>query len=244
MTRVSLSEPPVLFGVPRELMGAAAPTAARRLKPIRLLLVEDDEIDQQAFKRFVAREGLPYECTVTASLRGAQRALATAGFDVVVSDYLLGDGTAFDVLRAAGGMPFILITGGGDEQVAVAALRAGVSDYLVKDVRRGDLLRLPLAVDRAVRMAKAEQLLRVFSRALDCLPDCMAITDAAGRLLFASQEFRRLHDVTGEPPCLPESDEEGSLPPPFARLTRRAVLDDAGAIEAVVYLRPSVEGTE
>jgi len=65
---------------------------------IRILLVEDEEIDQVTFVRSIQREGLPYEAVIVGSVQEARSALAEQKFDVVITDYHLGPDTAFDLL--------------------------------------------------------------------------------------------------------------------------------------------------
>jgi len=96
----------------------------------KILLIEDDELDQMAFKRFVADEELPYDYMIAGSLSQAQGLLGSQEFDVIVSDYFLGDGTGLDILNSAENIPVILVTGAGDEKVAMEAWKAGAYDYL------------------------------------------------------------------------------------------------------------------
>ena len=72
--------------------------------------------------------------------------------DIVLSDLRLPDGSGLDLLRIIQEKPMppavVLVTGQGDEQVAVAALKAGAADYLVK---QSDYLhRLPVVITNAV----------------------------------------------------------------------------------------------
>jgi len=60
----------------------------------KILLIEDNKLDQMAFERFVKDKKLPYDCTVAASVSQAQSILASEKFDIIVADYSLGDGTA------------------------------------------------------------------------------------------------------------------------------------------------------
>jgi len=69
---------------------------------LHVLLVEDNEVDRMAFERLVEREDLPYDYRVAASISEARELLATERFDVALLDYMLGDGTAFDLLDAMG----------------------------------------------------------------------------------------------------------------------------------------------
>ena len=65
------------------------------MKSINILLIEDDLIDRMAFKRFVEAEKLPFDYAEAGSVSEARKILDAASFDIVISDYLLGDGTAY-----------------------------------------------------------------------------------------------------------------------------------------------------
>jgi len=102
----------------------------------QLLLIEDDVADQVAFKRLFWDEDTPYEYTLADSVSEAKQVLEKKSFDVIVTDYLLGDGTGFDILELDLDTPIIMTTGGGSEEVAVKAIKAGAFDYLIKDPDR------------------------------------------------------------------------------------------------------------
>ena len=97
----------------------------------KILLIEDDEIDQKAFERFLkgvrnlSDEKLLYDCTIATSVSEAQSILTSEQFDAIVSDYSLGDGTALNILDSVKNTPIIVVTGYGDEEVAVKAWRGG-----------------------------------------------------------------------------------------------------------------------
>ncbi len=127
---------------------------------IRILLVEDNKVDQMAFKRFVEREKLPYDYAIVGSVAEAEDILATERFDVLVIDYLLGDGTAFDLFGRAGEGPIVVITGNSRENIAVKAMKAGATDYLIKDQEGKYLTVLPVTVENAIHLRKTEIELR------------------------------------------------------------------------------------
>ena len=124
---------------------------------IRVLLIEDDVIDQLAFKRMVADEALPYSCTIAGSASEARSILFEGSFDIIVSDFSLGDGTAFDAIDFRQHAPVIMITGVGSEDIAVTAMKKGAYDYLAKDLDRTYLQKLPIAVENAIKRKTLEE---------------------------------------------------------------------------------------
>ena len=100
------------------------------------------------------------------SLRDAIKVIETeSGIDLVLTDLRLPDGSGLDLLKKVQGLPsppaVVLVTGQGDQEVAVAALKAGAADYLVK---QSDYLhRLPVVISNAVaqnRLAHEQAALR------------------------------------------------------------------------------------
>lgn len=155
----------------------------------RILLVEDNELDQMAFKRAVEQNSLPYDCTIAGSVTEARGVLASARFDIVISDYRLGDGTAFDILDIAGRTPTILVTGAGDEEVAVKAWKAGAYDYLIKDIDRNYLKTVPITIENAIRHSKTEEKLQLLSGAVTSTDDSVYITNMQDRIIFVNRAF-------------------------------------------------------
>ena len=162
----------------------------------RVLLIEDDTLDQMAFTRFVNDAELPYDCTVAGSIADAKSTLAAREFDVVVSDYSLGDGILFDVLGLIRNTPIIVTTGAGDEEIAVKAMKAGASDYLIKDFQRHYLKTLPVTVENAVRHSRNEEKLRLLSSAVTSTHDSVYITDMKGRIIFVNRAFCETYGYT------------------------------------------------
>ncbi|MCU0463797.1 MAG: histidine kinase [Anaerolineae bacterium] len=125
---------------------------------LQLLLVDDDALDRQAFLRMVRLDGLSYEVKAVSSVGEAVACLRQQPFDAVVADYWLHDGSALTLLdsfRAA--VPFIIITGAGDEDTAVNALKAGAYDYIVKDTQQAYLKRLPVTIANVVQRWRIEE---------------------------------------------------------------------------------------
>jgi PAS domain S-box-containing protein len=155
----------------------------------KVLLIEDDEVDQKTFIRMVQEEGLDYDCTLTKSVSQAKEQLDQGEFDIVIADYMLGDGTAFDILPMAKEIPVIIVTGAGGEEVVVKAWKAGVYDYLIKDKEGNYLKTLPVTVENAVRHSRVEKRLLLLSFAMTGTDDCVYITDLQGKIIFVNRSF-------------------------------------------------------
>jgi len=120
-------------------------------RPLRLLLVEDSDDDAYLVIRELQRAGYRPSCLRVETREVFLRALKDQVWDVVISDHTLPEYGGLEALAdlAATGkdIPFILISGTIGEDVAVRAIKAGAQDYVLK----GDLTRLPVAVEREVR---------------------------------------------------------------------------------------------
>jgi HD-GYP domain-containing protein (c-di-GMP phosphodiesterase class II) len=124
---------------------------------IKLLLVEDDEVDMMHFERFVRNNQLPYDHVWANSVHDAVNRLMSERFDVIVMDYMLGDGTALDLFcHIPPEVPSVVVTGAGDEDVAVKAIMSGASQYLIKDPDGHYLKTLPITVYNAIKSRRAE----------------------------------------------------------------------------------------
>jgi PAS domain S-box-containing protein len=155
----------------------------------RILLVEDNELDQMAFKRFVESNALGYDCIIAGSVSEAKSVLGFEQFDIVISDYSLGDGTAFDILELVKDMPTIIVTGVGDEETVVKAWKAGAYDYLVKDLDLSYLKAVPITVENAIRHNIVEKKLRLLSGAIMSTNDSVYITDMEDKIIFVNKAF-------------------------------------------------------
>jgi len=141
----------------------------------KILLIEDNKLDQVAFTRFVKDESPPYDCTIAGSVSEAQSILDIEQFDIIVSDYRLGDGTALDILRSVKNIPVIVVTGSGDEEVAINAWKAGAYDYLVKDLDRTYLKAMPKTIENVINHKRMEEALDRRQRNLEAIFDAAPV---------------------------------------------------------------------
>ena len=138
-------------------------------KVIRLLLVEDDKVDQMAFARFVKSENLPYNYTIAGSVAETEEVIKSNSFDVIIADYMLGDGTSFELFDQFAGVPVIVTTGSGNEDVAVEAMKLGACDYLIKDPEGCYLKTLPTTVELALKRRENEKVLQNYHERLEAM---------------------------------------------------------------------------
>ena len=138
-------------------------------RTIRLLLVKDDKVDQMAFERFAGSENLPYDYTISGSIAEAKEILKSISFDVIIADYMLGDGTSFELFDLLKGLPVIVITGTGNEEVAVEAMKLGAYDYLIKDPEGNYLKTLPTTVELALKRKQTEKELLKYQESLESM---------------------------------------------------------------------------
>jgi PAS domain S-box-containing protein len=128
--------------------------------PIRLLLVEDSEEDALLLLRELKRGGYEPEHERVATEAGLAAALDRQQWDLVIGDHSMPgfSGIAALVLVRGRGLdvPFICVSGTITEDMAVAAMKAGASDW----VSKGQLKRLVPAVDRELREARGRAALR------------------------------------------------------------------------------------
>lgn len=136
---------------------------------IKLLLVEDDLTDQMSFRRFVKHEKLPYVYTIAGSIAEARKILAQEkDFDLVLLDHSLGDGTAFDLFENIPvAIPIVFVTGSGDEEIAVKAIKQGAADYLTKDLEGDYLKLLPMTIANVIKAKMIEKELEAYRHQLE-----------------------------------------------------------------------------
>lgn len=135
----------------------------------RILLVEDDKVDQMAFVRFARSKNLHYDYTIVGSIAEAKEILKSTSFDVIISDYMLGDGTGFELFDLFKDLPVIITTGTGNEEIAVEAMKIGACDYLIKDPEGNYLKTLPSTVELSLKRKKTEKKLQDYHERLESL---------------------------------------------------------------------------
>ncbi len=158
---------------------------------LKVLFVEDAEDDMLLVLHALRTGGyLLRYCRVETAIE-LRRALAEESWDMLISDFRLPGFSATEALKILGesglDLPFLIVSGKIGEDQAVAAMKAGATDYLMKD----NLTRLVPAVDRSMREAeerrrrhRAEQAILMgkveWEAVFDAVSDLILVTDYNG----------------------------------------------------------------
>lgn len=127
---------------------------------LAVLLVDDDEVDRLAVRRALAKAGLGEIDVIEAErAHDAFTHITNTEFDCAFFDFRLPDrdGVALlnDVRNAGVRTPVIVLTGFGDEQTVLDAMKAGATDYVSKSAVSPE--RIGQAVRAALRLRDAER---------------------------------------------------------------------------------------
>jgi PAS domain S-box-containing protein len=160
--------------------------------PLRTLLVEDNEADAELSVLELRRGGYDVDWTRVETAEALLGTLKGQEWDVLISDYCLPQFTAMGALALVQqlglDLPFIIVSGTIGEDTAVAAMKAGAHDFLMK----GNLKRLCATVERELREAKVRAKRRQtelelrsseerFRKLVDSIPDLVFTLDPEQR---------------------------------------------------------------
>jgi PAS domain S-box-containing protein len=172
-------------------------------RPLRVLLVEDSEEDAELLAYELECRGYDfvYERVDTAAAMNV--ALDKEAWDIIIADYTLPSFSAPAALTLLQerelDLPFIIVSGTIGEDIAVAAMKAGAHDYLMK----GKLARLGPTIERELREAserrkrrEAEQTVRQneerFRALIENALDIITVVDADGIIKYESPSLEKV----------------------------------------------------
>ncbi len=175
-------------------------------KHIRVLVVEDSQNDADLAIRELKRGGFEPKWIRVESASGMEEALSSEKWDIVISDFKMPHFTGTEALsilqRRNLDIPFIIVSGTIGEETAVSSMKAGASDYIMKD----NMARLSSAVERELRemevrksRRKADEQLRISNEwlklALNAAKSGIWDWDIATGKLYWSEEFKILFEL-------------------------------------------------
>ena len=129
-------------------------------QPLRVLIIEDSESDMGLIVRQLENAGYDVHASCVQTAKDLHAALAAPAYDAIIADYRLPQfdaPAALAIVREGGhDIPFLVVSGAIGEERAVAMMKAGAHDYVMKS----NLARLAPAVEREMRDALARRELR------------------------------------------------------------------------------------
>lgn len=135
---------------------------------IKILFAEDVAIDYEFAKITIQSEGLAFEDVCVDNANDFKSQLDLFKPDLVVSDYEMPDFNGQQALELTKKhdptLPFIMLTGSTNEEIAVECMRAGADDYLLKDNK---MKRLPFAIKEVMKSAEDKRQKLSIQRALE-----------------------------------------------------------------------------
>ncbi|MDS0281683.1 hybrid sensor histidine kinase/response regulator [Haloarcula onubensis] len=198
---------------------------------IRTLVVDDSEFFADMTAETLTQEHDMEAISVHSGTAAAQR-LVEEEFDCVVSDYEMPEMDGLELLSTVReedpSLPFILLTGRGDEETASQAIRAGVADYLLKlevveDKQYGRL------ANRIESVVKQDRTRKKFESLVANSPDGIAHITAKGVVLSANPSL---------------ADRLGTTPDALAGERLTDVMDTETARRRVAAVRRAIEDGE
>jgi two-component system, sensor histidine kinase and response regulator len=126
---------------------------------LQILIIDDDEVDRMAVRRALLKSGIPIEIVEAATCAEAITQIDARSYDCAFLDYGLPDGNGLHLIRLAYQLnvqyPLIVLTGQGDERIAVDMMKAGATDYLPKSQISSETLTQVLR--NAIRLNRAQR---------------------------------------------------------------------------------------
>ena len=200
---------------------------------MRLLLIEDVPTDAELEIRELKRAGLRVVHRVVDTEDAYREALRDFRPDLILSDFTMPHFDGMLALALARELvpdvPFIFVSGTIGEEYAIGALKNGATDYVLKN----NLLRLPAAVERAMRdvheitaRRRADAQLHLQGAALDAAANAIMITHRDGTIRWVNRAFSTLtgysaEEVVGQNPRMLKSGQHG---PEFYRRMFETIL--------------------
>lgn len=174
---------------------------------MKILHVEDNPRDAELVRDMLQTEWPDCAITVVATREAFVRGLKHGGYDLVLSDFQLPGFNGLEALELtrelSPDVPFIFFSGTIGEERAIEAVRAGASDYVIKD----RMQRLPVSIQRVLREGEEARARRRVEEALaqeqylllmlmENMPDHVYFKDVKSRFIAVSRSMAQRHGLT------------------------------------------------
>ncbi len=157
---------------------------------MKILCIDDDQVDRKIIQRSLKQKfGDELSLETAATADEAFEKLKKDHFDIIFLDYMLGDTTGLEFLDELNNKkitsPVILLTGLGNEEVAIEALKLGAYDYFTKDQLKSE--RIFQSIINITERKKAEEKIKFerekLQNIMDSMVDGITITDMEGKIV-------------------------------------------------------------
>jgi PAS domain S-box-containing protein len=171
---------------------------------LEVLLIEDEAAHAELVRRAFVRTGDDFNLSLCKNLKEAHEYLARKQPDLIITDLNLPDGNSIGFLKSNHfKIPVIVMTGFGNEADAVAAIKAGAMDYVVKsDITLSDIPHVTRRILREWQLSRSHALSESenlkLSQAIEQSPAAMIITDLNGNIEYANLRFQKLTGYSSE----------------------------------------------
>jgi serine phosphatase RsbU (regulator of sigma subunit) len=166
--------------------------------PLKVLIIEDSESDAIVLLSLLRRGGYEPEFLLVDNANDLTAALEKEPWDIVLADHLMpgfDSRAALAIVREINpDIPFLIVSGAINDELAVSAMKAGAQDYLMKS----NLSRLVVAVDRELKDAEERRARRVAERTLLAQEEEFRIAREVQQRLFpAAAPHVEGYDIAG-----------------------------------------------
>lgn len=190
---------------------------------LHILIIEDDRDHVDLILRAFRNDPEPFRISVAGTIRQAQEITGRDSPDLIITDWNLPDGKGIDILTRVDGTvtkPLIVMTGHGDERLAVEIMKSGAVDYIVKSATTFE--DLPNISRRALRFwdnlhdrlraeKEVQETQKRLADILALLPDAVLAIDKDGVIIAWNNAMERLAGVPAAD-MLGKGDHEYSIP--------------------------------
>jgi PAS domain S-box-containing protein len=228
---------------------------------VRILYVDDYILDRALVREALLKQATGFDLTEAVSREEFEALLDRGPFDLVLSDFNILGYTGLEVVRIVQervpGLPVVIVTGTGNEEVAAESIKLGAADYVVKSERA--LRHLPQTIRLVLERRDAELALQEsrqeYRELVENLNDVIFRLDAEGVIRYVSPAVGLLGLEAGEAVGWPferfiHPDDLGAVRPAFQGVLAgrldpsefRLLARDGGARWVRSSSRPYVKG--
>ncbi len=171
--------------------------------PRKILCIDDEPTQLVIFSQVLAQDG--FEVMVASSAEEGLAYCASNHYDAVLTDYQMPSLNGIEFLislkQFEDAPPVVILTGHGNEEVAVQAMKFGAMDYIVKDERQGYLKLLGITLQQAIELHEArlakEKLIAEQAKLLSDLQAAIGNIQLLSKLVPICSSCKKIRDDSG-----------------------------------------------